>query len=71
MNESTTLRNAELATEIVSAFVSRNSVPVATLPTLISEVHASLERLAKGALRRDYPRAGANTCRAGEEVCDR
>ena len=42
MNESTNLRNAELAVEIVSAFVSKNSVPIATLPALISEVHASL-----------------------------
>jgi predicted transcriptional regulator len=33
----------ELAADIVSAFVSNNSVPVADLPKLIANVHAALE----------------------------
>jgi predicted transcriptional regulator len=33
----------ELATEIVSAYVSNNPVPVAELPGLIANVHAALE----------------------------
>jgi predicted transcriptional regulator len=36
----------ELAAEIVAAFVSRNSVPVAELPGLIVSVDAALRRLA-------------------------
>lgn len=35
----------ELAVDIVSAFVSNNSVPASELPTLISSVHATLGRL--------------------------
>ncbi|MFL5034052.1 MAG: MucR family transcriptional regulator, partial [Microvirga sp.] len=32
----------ELASEIVAAYVSNNSVPTGELPALISEVHAAL-----------------------------
>jgi len=35
----------ELAADIVSAYVSNNSVPTADLPALISEVHGALVRL--------------------------
>ncbi|MEH3147283.1 MAG: MucR family transcriptional regulator [Methylobacterium frigidaeris] len=35
----------ERATDIVSAYVSNNSVPMAELPALISAVHSSLARL--------------------------
>ena len=35
----------ELTAEIVSAFVSKNSVPMTELPALIVSVHATLERL--------------------------
>ncbi len=35
----------ELAVDIVSAFVSNNSVPASELPMLISSVHATLGRL--------------------------
>jgi predicted transcriptional regulator len=35
----------ELAADIVSAYVSKNSVPVAELPNLIASVHASLTNL--------------------------
>ncbi len=35
----------EMAADIVSAYVSYNSVPVGELPTLINEVHAALMRV--------------------------
>lgn len=38
----------ELAADIVSAFVSNNSVPVADLPALIASVHSTLGRLSNG-----------------------
>ena len=38
----------ELAAEILSAFVSRNSVPRAELPALFEGLHASLKRLTDG-----------------------
>jgi predicted transcriptional regulator len=38
----------ERAADIVSAYVSNNSVPVADLPALISAVHQSLGRLGDG-----------------------
>ena len=39
----------ELAADIVSAYVSKNSVPVAELPTLIASVHTSLSNLGQAA----------------------
>lgn len=38
----------ELAADIVSAYVSNNSVPAAELPSLINEVHAALLRVTSG-----------------------
>ena len=38
----------ELAADILSAFVSRNSVPRAELPALIEGLHAAVQRLANG-----------------------
>jgi predicted transcriptional regulator len=38
----------ELTADIVSAYVSNNSVPVSELPALISDVHASLSRVVGG-----------------------
>lgn len=38
----------ELAADIVSAYVSNNSVAASELPGLISEVHAALVRVASG-----------------------
>ena len=35
----------ELAAELVSAYVSRNSVPMAELPSFIQSVHTALDRL--------------------------
>ena len=43
LDETETRNNIELAADIVSAFVSNNSVPAADLPTLISNVHAALQ----------------------------
>ena len=48
MSDST--NHIELAAEIVSAYVSNNSVPSSELPALLSEVHAALVRVATGAL---------------------
>lgn len=39
-----------LASDIVSAFVSNNSVPIAELPALIASVHGTLTRLTDGAV---------------------
>jgi predicted transcriptional regulator len=44
----TSTNNIELAAEIVSAYVSNNSVPVGDLPSLISDVHAALVRVGAG-----------------------
>ncbi len=38
----------ELAADIVSAYVSNNSVPVSDLPSLIQEVHAALSQVMSG-----------------------
>ena len=38
----------ELATEIVSAYVSNNTVPAAELSGLIAEVYAALQRTSSG-----------------------
>jgi predicted transcriptional regulator len=39
----------ELAAEIVSAYVSNNSVPAAELPGLLGEIHSALVRVSSGA----------------------
>ncbi len=38
----------ELAADIVSAYVSNNSVPAADLPALINDVHSALRRVTVG-----------------------
>src|SRR5690349_22794669 len=49
MNEVSSVPNTiELAADIVSAFVSNNSVPAADLPALIGSVHEALNRVASG-----------------------
>ncbi|MCJ2080284.1 MucR family transcriptional regulator [Methylobacterium sp. J-090] len=51
MNEDSNFQETaliDLAGDIVSAFVSNNSVPVADLPVLIRNVHAALSGLATG-----------------------
>jgi predicted transcriptional regulator len=42
--------NIELAADIVSAYVSNNSVPAAELPTLISDVYNALLRVGAGSV---------------------
>jgi predicted transcriptional regulator len=44
-----TLNYIELAAEIVSAYVSNNSVPASDLPSLLSDVHSALVRVSTGA----------------------
>ena len=44
-----TLNYIELAAEIVSAYVSNNSVPSSDLPSLLSDVHSALVRVSNGA----------------------
>jgi predicted transcriptional regulator len=43
-----TMNYIELAAEIVSAYVSNNSVPASDLPSLLSEVHSALVRVSTG-----------------------
>jgi predicted transcriptional regulator len=45
----------ELAADIVSAYVSKNSVPVAELSSLIDDVHSTLLRVTQGAEAADEP----------------
>ena len=54
----------ELAAEIVSAFVSNNSVPVAELPALIGNVHAAL-RTSAILRRRGRRQSPCLPCRSG------
>ena len=51
----------ELAADIVSAFVSNNSVPVAELPALIGSIHAALNQVASGSVQQpaEEPKAPA------------
>jgi len=44
-----TLNYIELAAEIVSAYVSNNSVPASDLPALLNDVHSALMRVSNGA----------------------
>ena len=50
----------ELAADIVSAFVSNNSVPVAELPALIGSVHAALSQVASGSTQQPAEEAKAS-----------
>ena len=49
MPEDTTPNYVELAADVVSAYVSNNSVQPSELPSLIASVHASLQFVADGA----------------------
>ena len=49
MPEQTSANYVELAADLVSAYVSNNSVPTSELPSLIAAVHASLQFMAEGA----------------------
>src|ERR1700722_16441958 len=48
MSDATSGNYIELAADIVSAYVSNNSVPASDLPSLISEVHSALLRVTSG-----------------------
>jgi predicted transcriptional regulator len=48
MNENASSTYIEIAADIVSAYVSNNSVPAGDLPGLISEVHLALARVGNG-----------------------
>ncbi|HYC24929.1 MAG TPA: MucR family transcriptional regulator [Roseiarcus sp.] len=45
-----TVNYIELAAEIVSAYVSNNSVPASDLPALLGDVHSALVRVSSGAV---------------------
>ncbi len=51
----------ELTADIVSAFVSKNSVPAGELPALIGNVHAALNQVASGSTQQpaEEPKAPA------------
>jgi predicted transcriptional regulator len=56
MSESTTSPNyIELCADIVSAYVSNNSVPAADLPSLLNSVYAALTKTAQG--QQEEPKA--------------
>jgi predicted transcriptional regulator len=48
MNETASPNYIELAVDIVSAFVTNNSIPAAELPALIGTVHTALKQVANG-----------------------
>src|SRR3954464_6359779 len=56
-----TPNTVELAADIVSAFVSNNSVPATELPALIGSIHAALTSVATGATEQpaEVPKAPA------------
>lgn len=49
MSETDESEFIELTADIVSAYVSNNSVPASDLPSLIADVHAALNRVVGGA----------------------
>jgi predicted transcriptional regulator len=49
MSENASSTYIDLAADIVSAYVSNNSVPAGDLPSLISQVHLALARVGNGA----------------------
>lgn len=50
MNDKASSNYIELTAEIVSAYVSNNTVPASEIAALISQVHAALSRVANGAV---------------------
>ena len=54
--EATSTNYIELAADIVSAFVSKNSVKPADLPALIDSVHAALQTVAHPATKQEEPK---------------
>ncbi|WP_114948052.1 MucR family transcriptional regulator [Microvirga calopogonii] len=52
-NNSTTPNYIELAADIVSAFVSNNSVQASELPSLIGSVHAAIQNIGQPAAKQE------------------
>lgn len=52
-NKTTTPNYIELAADIVSAFVSNNSVPASELPSLIGSVHAAIQNTGQPAAKQE------------------
>ena len=52
-DQTTSANYIELAADIVSAFVSNNSVPAADLPALIGSVHAALQNVGNPAPKQE------------------
>jgi predicted transcriptional regulator len=50
MTQNSPLNYLELATDLVSAYVSHNALPPSDLPSLIDAVHAALTRASSGAV---------------------
>jgi predicted transcriptional regulator len=57
LDETASPNYIELAADIVSAFVSKNSVPVADLPHLIGNVHAALQNVGHPAQQQEQVRS--------------
>ena len=57
MDEETQIRLLELTAEVVSAYVSNNSVPMSELGPLIGRMHEALKALGGG--RRGWPALGS------------
>ncbi|WP_201860153.1 MucR family transcriptional regulator [Microvirga soli] len=53
MSNETTANYIELAADIVSAFVTNNSVPASELPSLIGNVHAALQNIGQPAAKQE------------------
>jgi predicted transcriptional regulator len=51
MTENSPSNYIELAADIVSAFVTNNSIPAAELPALIGTVHTALKQVANGGVQ--------------------
>ena len=49
--------HVELAAEIVSAYVSNNSVPASELATLLADIHAAIVRVSTGVAVAPTPEA--------------
>jgi predicted transcriptional regulator len=53
MNNETAPKYMDLVADIISAFVSNNSVPVSELPGLIGNVHAALQNVGQPAVKQE------------------
>ena len=63
MNDTESDSLIELTADIVSAYVSNNSVSAGDLPNLINQVHSALLRRLRRAERRRSPSRSSPRCR--------